>query len=269
MLGRQTKARERRSCRATAKWQSGRSEVSCAKRGFARMSSSACKFAGGSMKISRRLLPGAAVLLVYVLWVFVVLYPNPTLLARSIPQALDPDVDPAAVRKWADELPDDPAYIERRVLDEYVPYSVPWQTVGVPWYFPTTEEVVAQGSGDCQARMLVLASILEAKGIPYRLEASLDHIWVWYPGKKPTAMENGAIALMFEEDGSRKLRLPKEWDWRESYRIEKDYFWDTMPTGRKLVLFAGLGAIFFRGRLTEQLSKVRAALTPAGRTPPN
>ena len=155
---------------------------------------------------------------------------------------------------WADELPDDPSYIERRVLDGYVPYAVPWQTVGVPWYFPTTGEVVARGRGDCQARMLVLASILEAKGIPYRLEASLDHIWVWYPGKEPTAMENGAIAMMSEENGVRDLRLPKEWDWRESYRIEKDYFWDTMPAGRKLVLFAGLSAIFFRKRLFGRLA---------------
>jgi hypothetical protein len=217
--------------------------------------------------VKKVLLPGAAALLVYAAWTLLVLYPNPALLARSIPNALDPRVDPAAVKAWADELPDDPALIERRVLDEYVPYSVPWRTHGVPWYFPTTEEVVARGSGDCQARMLVLASILEAKDIPYRLEASLDHIWVSYPGKKPTAMENGAIPLMSQENGVRDLRLPEKWDWRESYRIEKHYFWDTMPAGRKILLFAGLGAIFFRKRLLEQFTRVRAAHTAAGRTP--
>ena len=195
------------------------------------------------------MLSGVVALLVYLLWTILVLYPNPMLLARSVPRALDPPVDPSAVEAWADELPEDPAYIERRVLDEYVPYAVPWQTAGVPWYFPTTGEVVRQRSGDCQARMLVLASILEAKGIPYRVEASLDHIWVAYPGKKATAMENSGISLLTDEDGARELRVPERWDWRESYRIEKDYFWDNMPQGRKLVLFAGLGAIFFRRRL--------------------
>ena len=199
----------------------------------------------------------AALFLVYVVWILLVLYPNPVLLARSIPNAIDPKVDPAAVRAWAEELPDDPAYIERRVLDEYVPYAVPWQTHGVPWYFPTTGEVVARGAGDCQARMLVLASILEAKGMPYKIEASLDHIWVSYPGKEATAMENSSIALMNEEGGSRTLRVPEAWDWRATYRIEKDYFWDNMPTGRKLILFAGLAAIFFRRRLFGGLTRLR------------
>lgn len=206
----------------------------------------------------RRLLRRAAPVLLYVGWVLVVLYPNPALLARSVSHALNPRVDPDAVRLWAEALPDDPASIERQVLDRYVPYAVPWQTHGVPWYFPTTGEVVAQGRGDCQARMLVLASILEAKGLPYRLRASFDHIWVEYPQKQPNALENGAIAIM--DDG--RLRVPEQWDWRESYRIEKDYFWDTMPTGRKLLLFGGLGLIAFRRRLQSSVSRGRAQDRP-------
>lgn len=213
----------------------------------------------------RPLLSGVVVLLVYLLWVLLVLYPNPMLLARSIPRAFDPPIDPSAVRAWADELPDDPAAIERRVLEEYVPYSVPWQTAGVPWYFPTTEEVVRERGGDCQGRMLVLASILEAKGMPYRVEASLDHIWVAYPGKRATAMENDGISLMSERNGARTLRVPERWDWRESYRIEKDYFWDSMPAGRKLVLFAGLGVIFFRRRLLRHLTQAVSSLARASR----
>jgi hypothetical protein len=187
-------------------------------------------------------------LLFAIIWILLTLYPNPLLLARSIAHALHPPIDPAAVREWAEQLPDDPVEIERRVLDQYVPYSVPWQTYGVPWYYPTTAEVVALGSGDCQARMLVLASILEAKGIPYHLRASLDHIWVEYPGKQPNALENGSIALM--QDG--RLSIPERWDWRESYRIEKEYFWDAMPIGRKL-LFGGLGVILLWGRATHLL----------------
>jgi hypothetical protein len=202
--------------------------------------------------------------LLYGIWTLLVLYPNPALLARSISQGLNPRVDPDVVRAWARELPDDPAVIERRVLDKYVPYSVPWQTRGVPWYFPTTAEVVEQGSGDCQARMLVLASILEAKGIPYRLEASFDHIWVTYRGKRPNALENRAIRIMVTDDGKRKLQLPRRWDWRETYRIEKEYFWDYMPLSRKLLLFGGLAALFLRGRLSGRAR--RLGIVPAQRS---
>ncbi len=170
------------------------------------------------------------------LWILFILYPNPLLLARSIAHALNPPVEPAAVQAWADELPNDPAYIEQQVLGRFVPYAVPWQSYGVPWYYPTTSEVVAMGKGDCQARMLVLASILKAKDIPYRLEASLDHIWVDYPGNQSNELENAELALL--QDG--KLQLPERWDWGQSYRIEKDYFWDTMPLERKLLLFGGL-----------------------------
>ena len=205
-----------------------------------------------------RLLRRAAPVLLYAGWMLVVLYPNPTLLARSVARALDPQADPSAVRMWAETLPNDPAYIEQEVLSRYVAYAVPWQTHGVPWYFPTTKEVVAQGRGDCQARMLVLASILEAKGLPYTLRASLDHIWVEYPQKRPNALENKAVAIM--DDG--RLRVPEQWDWRDSYRIEKEYFWDAMPIGRKLLLFGGLGVIAFRRRLRGQLSRLRTRARP-------
>jgi hypothetical protein len=184
----------------------------------------------------RRLLKFSPRSAIALLWILLTLYPNPLLLARSIGHAINPPVDPVAVKAWADELPSDPAYIEQQVLDRFVPYAVPWQSFGVPWYYPTTSEVVAMGKGDCQARMLVLASILKAKGIPYRLEASLDHIWVDYPGKQSNELENGELALL--QDG--KLQLPERWDWQQSYRIEKDYFWDTMPLERKLLLFGGL-----------------------------
>lgn len=196
----------------------------------------------------------AAILPVYALWIVLVLYPNPALLVRAIANANNPRIDPEAVRGWAAELPDDPAYIERQVLERYVPYSVPWQTLGVPWYFPTTAEVVATGSGDCQARMLVLASILEAKRTPYKLQASFDHIWVEYARKQPNALENGAVAIM--DDG--RLQVPAAWDWRETYRIEREYFWDYMPPGRKLLLFGGLSLLFFRRRIARLLAGLHA-----------
>ncbi len=209
----------------------------------------------------RRILP----LSLYAVWILFALYPNPMMLFRSIPNSLEPRIDPAAVSEWAKKLPDDPKLIEERVLGELVPYAVPWQTHGVPWYFPTTQEVVERGSGDCQARMLVLASILEAKGIPYKLRASFDHIWVEYPKKRPNALENGAIAIMRDDGQGRKMQLPEKWDWRETYRIEREYFWDYMPGDRKLVLLAGLAAIFLtRRNLRGGMPTVRrGALVPS------
>lgn len=195
----------------------------------------------------------AAALLVYALWILFVLYPNPLLLVRSIDNATNPRIDPVAVRQWAAEVPDDPVAIERWVLDRYVSYAVPWQTHGVPWYFPTTAEVVATGRGDCQGRMLVLASILEAKQIPYALRASFDHIWVEYPRKQPNALENPSIAIM--DNG--QLRVPERWDWRESYRIEREYFWDYMPLSRKALLGGGLLGIFFRWRIAAFARRLR------------
>lgn len=178
-------------------------------------------------------------------WALFVLYPNPALAVRSIPNAYDPVIDPAAVQHWADELPDDPAFIEQQVEKVYVPYAVPWETHGVPWYFPTTAEVVNEGRGDCQARMLVFASILEAKGIPYTIRASFDHIWVEYENKVPNRIEQPQIAVM--DNGS--LQIPERWDWRESWRIEREYFWDEAPLGRKLLLFGGLFGILIRRQL--------------------
>ena len=186
-------------------------------------------------------------------WVLVVLYPNPTLLARAVANARQPDIDPSAVAGWAAELPDDPEAVEAAVLGRYVHYAVPWQIRGVPWYFPTTAEVVADGSGDCQGRMLVLASILEAKGIPYTLRASLDHIWVEYPKKRPNGLENPAVAIM--DDG--RLRVPARWDWRETYRIEREYFWDSMPAARRVLLPGGPAVLWWGRALLSRWHRAR------------
>lgn len=195
----------------------------------------------------------SATVLLCSLWALFVLYPNPLLLFRSVPNAYDPAIDPAAVQHWADQLPDDPAFIEQQVEDVYVPYAVPWETHGVPWYFPTTAEVVREGRGDCQARMLVFASILEAKGIPYTIRASFDHIWVEYENKVPNRIEHPDIAVM--DDGA--LQIPARWDWRESWRIEREYFWDEAPLARKLLFFGGLLLIPFRLRLLRGVQAVR------------
>ena len=111
---------------------------------------------------------------------------------RSIEHIRHPSIDPAAVASIARSLPNDPRLIKQAVLTRIVPYAYDWQTAGVPWYFPTTREAIAQKSGDCESRAVVLASILAYKHIPYSLHMSFDHIWVDYPGHVATASRTPA-----------------------------------------------------------------------------
>jgi len=178
-------------------------------------------------------------------WLFLVCYPDPRVLWRSIEHTMQPPVDPDAVRSWAATLPDNPAQIEQAVLDR-LKYAVPWQFAGVPWSFVSPAEALAAGYGDCQARAVTFASVLAAKGIPFQLRASLDHMWVEHPGKRPNALENATKVLWARQErpeaagvrGILQFRVPQI-DWRESYRIERDYFWDTAPASRKLLLLVG------------------------------
>ncbi|GAG43530.1 unnamed protein product, partial [marine sediment metagenome] len=108
-----------------------------------------------------------------------ILYPNPLNLVTSVQRIVNPNVDPVAVASLSKDMPSDPAAIERAV-DQQIPYSYDWETHGMPWYLPSVEEVVQKGKGDCKARALVLASVFEAKEIPYTLNLSPIHVWVEY-----------------------------------------------------------------------------------------
>jgi len=173
-------------------------------------------------------------------WLFVVLYPDPTMLADSVRNVRQPPVDAAAVAAVAQRLPDDPRTIERIVLDEIVPYGYDWDVSGVPWYFPTTAEALQAGRGDCESRALVLASILEAKGIPHQLRMSFDHIWVDYPGKVANALENDAVAIADQGEDGFAFRWPKDFDPWQEWVSQLGMFWVPMPMLQKVLLFAGL-----------------------------
>lgn len=178
--------------------------------------------------------------LLLVLWTLFALYPDPRMLGGSIARAWSPPIEPEAVRALAATLPDDGRAIEAYVNDRLIAYAVPWQTHAVPWYYPTVAEALERGTGDCQARAIVLASILGAKGIPARLVGSMDHLWVDYPGKRANTIENDAIALATQkEDGRYELRWPRLVEWRTSWEIERAYFWDAMPGWRVALLAAG------------------------------
>jgi hypothetical protein len=211
-------------------------------------------------------------------WLFAVCYPDPRLLWQSVLNTFQPPIHPEAVLEWARTLPNDPAQIERAV-HERIAYAVPWQLDGVPWAFSPPALTLARGSGDCQARALVFASVLAAKGIPFQLRASLDHMWIEYAGRPANALENAAKTLWSRSgdaiappvapaapgkrpgapktgaaggangsaphQGGFAVRFPAI-DVAESLRLEKEYFWDPAPASRKLLLAAGLLLVWLR-----------------------
>ncbi len=145
-----------------------------------------------------------------VVWVLVALYPDPGVLVRSVRNISEARADPVAARALAAELPDDPRLIEAYVLR--TPYGYDWRTWGVPWYFPTAADALSAPQGDCESRAVLLASLLTAKGIPNELRVAFNHIWVDYPGKEATDLENAAVEIAGHRDGRFFLRLPGDFD---------------------------------------------------------
>jgi len=194
--------------------------------------------------------------LLLVLWILFVLYPNPLNLPVSIERVFDLDIDPGAVESMAGDLPSAPTAIEKAVL-ERIPYHYDWEVYSMPWYFPTVEEVLEKGEGDCKARALVLASIFELKNIPYRVNLSPIHAWVDYEGKKETSIENAKVKFYQQdpETGERWFKFP-EIDLREVMDSLWRGFWIAMPDVRKALLISGLLALV-GARVA--LSKTRAA----------
>jgi hypothetical protein len=181
--------------------------------------------------------------LLLVLWIIFVLYPNPLKLVISIHRLYSFDAAPGAVQFMLDDLPADPVALEKAVLAG-IPYRYDWELYSMPWYFPTIEEVLERGEGDCKARALVLASVLEAKGLPYRINSSPIHLWVEYDGKVENSVENPQ-AKFYQRDpetGEKEFQIPDislnevaDSGWRA--------FWSPMPDGRRALLLSGLLAL--------------------------
>jgi hypothetical protein len=141
------------------------------------------------------------------------------------------------------ELPSDPVAIEKAVLAR-IHYRYDWQVYDMPWYCPTVEQVLEKGEGDCNARALVVASVLAAENITYQVEASPIHIWVDYAGKNETSLENTRVTY-FQYDpqtGTNHFRIP-----HIALRKVMDSFWQSfwvpMPDVRKALLIGGLAAL--------------------------
>ncbi len=169
------------------------------------------------------------------LWTFFVCYPNPLDLGRSFYRIFNPPVDGIAAVSAFEDLPAYPVEIERFVLDS-VAYSHDWEVYGRPWYFPSVEEALVAGRGDCKSRLIILASIFEYLDISYRVVFSPSHIWVDYEGKMPTAIENHEVAMV--EEG-RFLQIPKMNLERSkaSFRVA---FLDPIPLDKKLLFYQGI-----------------------------
>jgi len=161
----------------------------------------------------------------------------------SIHRFINPDINPVAVEFMLSDLPSDPVAIEKAVRAQ-ISYRLDWQLYGMPWYFPTVEEVLERGEGDCKARALVLASVLKAKNISSQVNSSPVHVWVDYEGKNETPIENDQIKFYQNdpETGKKRFKIPeiglgKLMDsWRQQ-------LWTPMPIDRRVLLVLGLLAL--------------------------
>ncbi len=177
-------------------------------------------------------------------WILFVLYPNPEKLITSLYRLHRPPVDAALVSELARGLEGlTPREIQAFVYEQ-LPYRYDWAAYNIPWYFPTLDEALLKGVGDCKARYVLFASLLEALEIPYRKNISLTHIWVEYDGKLENRSENGRETLIaVDEAGRTRVRIPRA-DLQRSWASFRHAFWEIMPIGRAILLFAGFPVVW-------------------------
>jgi len=183
-------------------------------------------------------------LLVAAAWALLVLYPNPVHLLSSIYRLKNPPVMPLQVSELAIELKGAAPHEIEQFVYKQIPYQFDWEVYNMPWYFPTLEEALEKENGDCKARYLLFASLLEEMEIPYQKNISLTHIWVGYEGKAESRLENSRESMiMVDEYGRIRITLPRPDMERSSQNFVRG-FWDVMPAERKVMLLGGYPFIF-------------------------
>lgn len=206
------------------------------------------------------------VVVLVAMWVGAVVYPDPRPFFNSISRLRNPPVNAEAAAQMASALLDDYKAVEAYVK-AYVPWMPAWTVYGLPWYFPTVPEVIADQAGDCQAQTVLMASILEAKGMPYILRYSFDHVWVDYPGKEVTALEDPATSFVSDEGEGWSAGLPEKFPVWTILKTRVAYHWTPMPSVQKLLIILGAAAIIgygerrFFGRLRRWVLRETPAWT--------
>jgi hypothetical protein len=160
------------------------------------------------MKMHMRLLKsrwlwGSILLLAW----FLAAYPRPSLLIRTMARFVHLPIEPAAVAHVSATLPDDPAAIEAWVRKQITYDANDYAGWGVVFYMASPEEVLRRGKAPCYGRAVVLASILEDKGVPHRVFGTTLHMWVDYAGRTPlNPLETPRYAVLWWEAG--------KWHWQ-------------------------------------------------------
>ncbi len=204
------------------------------------------------------------VVVAIMVWIGAVVYPDPRPFVMSLARLRTPPVDAQVVAGVAAGLPRDYKTIEDFALN-YVPYKPAWTVYGLPWYFPTVPEVLRDRAGDCQARAILAASIFKAKGMPYTLRYSFDHVWVDYPGKQFADMEDPSTSFVADGGKGWLASLPGRIPLWSIIKVRIAYHWTPMPLMQKIMLVLGALLIFGYGE-RRLLGKLKRAIWP-GRNP--
>jgi hypothetical protein len=179
---------------------------------------------------------------------FMVFYPQPMFLVVSFQRLLNLPIDyqtPLIQPLLEATSGQEPSWIEKYV-EKQVPYRYDWENYNCPWYFPSVEEVLDNGSGDCKSKLIVLASIFEFYEIPFSFSASTSHFWLVYEGKEEIPGEKIKEIVLSRPQGENfELRKP-EVDWENTSRIFKEANWGSMPWNKKILLYqVWLSCLFF------------------------
>lgn len=175
------------------------------------------------------------------LTLFLIAYPNPVKFLQTVIRALNPPIEPAAVAAIGTVLPNDPARVEEWVTEHITYDANDYAGWGVIEYFATPTEVLQRGKGPCYGRAVVLASILAEKDIPYRIYATVGHVWVDYAGRQSRRLiENSQLAQFRWENG--------QWYFQGVGSLEMmvwgtKLYWDQIPLLAKIVLLTPIGAV--------------------------
>ena len=168
-------------------------------------------------------------------------------LFNSIERIYNPPISSEAVSQ---ELLEKANGMENNEIENFVrekiPFQYDWETFNLPWYYPRVEEVLANETGDCKSRMILLASIFEALEENYEFRYSFNHFWLHYDKKEEGYIERDEVYLYSDEEG---FQLP-DFQLDVTYRSYKN-FMELMPLGRKILFLAGFFVPYWIERSVE------------------